>query len=504
MRTRRIAWHAFIVSLVVLVVVHDPAESQEVQVFFGNLHSHTSYSDGSATPEVAYAHARDVAGLDFMAITEHNHKKAPSRIATDHELYNGDVSTSLISTANAFTENGSFVALYGQEFSTIGGGNHANVFEVGDVISTNDVPNGEWDKLLNEWLPDHLDSQGEPALLLLNHPAQSRSPNNIEYGIDDYDTFSEWREKLDSHAQLINIVNGPSHDKPNPGKPSESEFLRYLDLGLHVAPTADQDNHRENWGSAAETRTGVIATSLTKSNILNALKARHVYATEDRNLHVIVTVNGALMGTRFQGDDVPSVGSELDIQVELTDEDEPNAIYTIDVFEDHVGGSSRADVVEQVHAEDDGGFAVDGITYTGGDQYLFLRITQTDQDESHEDRVWVAPVWFEPNGEDSPDVGPLLTIEVNELTEEATITNVGDVDVNLRGWKVVSVKGNQVFTFINDIVLETGSSVVVTSGPNAVDDPPDFVRWKKSHMWSNSGDPGQLIDKDGNVVAETE
>lgn len=33
---------------------------QEPEVFFGNLHSHTSYSDGSGTPEEAYAHARSV------------------------------------------------------------------------------------------------------------------------------------------------------------------------------------------------------------------------------------------------------------------------------------------------------------------------------------------------------------------------------------------------------------------------------------------------------------
>ena len=30
------------------------------QVFFGNLHSHTSYSDGSGTPEESYTHAEDV------------------------------------------------------------------------------------------------------------------------------------------------------------------------------------------------------------------------------------------------------------------------------------------------------------------------------------------------------------------------------------------------------------------------------------------------------------
>jgi len=64
------------------------ASAQELQVFFGNLHSHTSYSDGTGTPEEAYRHARDVARLDFLAITEHNHDQA-GRIANDHSLYNG-------------------------------------------------------------------------------------------------------------------------------------------------------------------------------------------------------------------------------------------------------------------------------------------------------------------------------------------------------------------------------------------------------------------------------
>lgn len=144
-------------------------------------------SDGSGFPEEAYTHARDSAGLDFLAITEHNHKAAPSKIQENSDLYSGSASSSLISTANRFNDAGGFVALYGQEFSSIGKGNHANVFEVDEVISTDEVANGRWDLLLNNWLPAHPDSQGQPTLLLLNHPAQSSSPNAIEYGIDDLD-----------------------------------------------------------------------------------------------------------------------------------------------------------------------------------------------------------------------------------------------------------------------------------------------------------------------------
>lgn len=50
--------------------------SQSEKVYFGILHSHTSYSDGSGTPSDAFNYARNTGKLDFMAITEHNHRKA--------------------------------------------------------------------------------------------------------------------------------------------------------------------------------------------------------------------------------------------------------------------------------------------------------------------------------------------------------------------------------------------------------------------------------------------
>src|SRR5262245_13012981 len=82
------------------------------KVFFGNLHSHTSYSDGLGMPGEAYDHARN-AGLDFMALTEHNHPEAVGDdhigIALNHDLYNGTGANSLISIAKAKTVDGQFV-----------------------------------------------------------------------------------------------------------------------------------------------------------------------------------------------------------------------------------------------------------------------------------------------------------------------------------------------------------------------------------------------------------
>ena len=81
--------------------------SQAQQVYFGTLHSHTSYSDGSGKPNDAFKSAK-AAGMDFIAVTEHNHLEAELGaedrtdgilIAKTPELYNGTGSASLVSAA---------------------------------------------------------------------------------------------------------------------------------------------------------------------------------------------------------------------------------------------------------------------------------------------------------------------------------------------------------------------------------------------------------------------
>src|SRR5262245_11868805 len=140
MRTKRLAAHSMLCLVMTLAA---PLAGQELHVFFGNLHSHTAYSDGTGTPAQAYEHARTAGKLDFLAISEHNHKSAEGtgddpahlHIGIDHKLYEGPAANSLIVTANNVNHEfaGTFVALYGQEFSSIAGGNHVNVFDVGKV-----------------------------------------------------------------------------------------------------------------------------------------------------------------------------------------------------------------------------------------------------------------------------------------------------------------------------------------------------------------------------------
>jgi trimeric autotransporter adhesin len=381
-------------------------------VYFGNLHSHTSYSDGSGKPAQAYKHARDVAHVDFLAITEHNHvlaeQGAPDDrrdgilIAKDHSLYSGAAATSLISAARVANKDGTFVALYGQEFSSISSGNHINVFEIPDVIT---VPNGAFDQLVT-LLDTVRDSRTKQPIVQLNHPGLNTKNPAKDYGEDDFASDAEWIDKMGKFTRTIAILNGPHDTKTLGNRPPSSlehQYLHYLSLGFQVAPTADQDNHYQTWGDATVARTAVIAPALTKANILDAIDQRHVYATEDKNLRLIFKIDGHLMGDRISP---PAVGTPLDIKYSIKDDDEPDAGYSIEVFSGVVGQDEAA-VIDKLEVEGDTPTGqIDSVKYDGGNEYIFFKITQINED-GVKDHAWTAPVWFASGSSPSPP--PLLT-----------------------------------------------------------------------------------------------
>lgn len=378
-----------------LFIAAAPAAAQSV--FFGSLHSHTSYSDGSGTPEEAYRQARK-AGLDFFAITEHNHptaeagakERADGRlIATDRTLYSGRP-TALRETADRMDESGRFVTIYGQEYSTISSGNHMNVFGVPEVIA---VPNGAFDRLV-AWAGLTRDGDGRLPLMQMNHP---RNPDSApkDYGRDDFGSDAAWVQALDPLVQLVEILSGPALTDGTGLRPHrhESQYLRYLDLGFHAAPSAGQDNHYRNWGTASDARTAVVADRLTRSAIMEALRNRRVYATEDRNLRIVFRANGALLGDVVSA---PAPGSLIALTVSLRDDDEPSARFRVEVLSDQPGDGLPATSVSTttIQGNTASPMALPAVRFSRRGQYVLLRITQTNAGGGN-DRAWTAPVWFE-------------------------------------------------------------------------------------------------------------
>lgn len=420
------------------------------QIFFGSLHSHTSYSDGMGTPAEAFARARDVGKMDFLAVTEHNHKDADGSgerrdgilIATQPALYNGSDPQSLVSAARTFTVDDGFVAIAGQEFSTISSGNHANVFDVADIIN---VENGNYKSLYENWLPAHPDSLGQPPLVQFNHPDfrkdivhASTKPNEREndYGYDDYNkSFAELLQQSEKYVSLIEMVSGPAltdgTDLPiRSGNRHEKDYWFYLNEGFRVAPTANQDNHFRNWGSITTARTAVLAERLTKANILQALKARRVYATEDQNLQIRFSINGQPMGSIIRTRDP----LDLTIDVEISDPDEPNARYQVELYRDEIGGEMIDDSIDEAELEGDGVVSFSGQRFESGKSFLFIKVAQVGSN-GREEFAWTAPIWVEtgdplvpsPEPDPSPSPAPAQSFVHSRNSQVYHFANCADV-----------------------------------------------------------------------------
>jgi hypothetical protein len=377
------------------------ASAQTLHVYFGNLHSHTAYSDGTGTPQTAFDYARTTGKLDFLCVSEHNHASAEGtgddpahlHIASDHTLYNGARADSLISTANQINSQfpGTFVALYGQEFSVIAHGNHINIFDIGEVIDEDLIPNREFRKLYDNWLVSHLDTANKPALVQFNHPASV----NEDYGILKYPNLAAFLEGVQPYARTIAILSGPYNTKPaDPPRHNDDfstgAYLHYLNLGLHLAPTADGDNHFVTFGTSTNHRTAVWATALTKAALLDAIRHNHVYATQDKNLVVDFRINGQLMGSTIH----TSPGQTLNISVQLSDPDEASASYHVSLRHDTVGGEIEA--TSEVDSRDLTGNSTatfDGFKYTGGAEYYLVQVVQHGAGKA--DQAWTAPIWID-------------------------------------------------------------------------------------------------------------
>ncbi|WP_061808954.1 S-layer homology domain-containing protein [Rossellomorea vietnamensis] len=99
-----------------------------------------------------------------------------------------------------------------------------------------------------------------------------------------------------------------------------------------------------------------------------------------------------------------------------------------------------------------------------------------------------------------PIPGNLTITSVNLDKEVVTIKNNGSNDVNMTGWKLVSVEGNQTYDFPANFVLRSGTTVQVTTGNNAVHNPPAYLKWTNAYIWNNEGDTAELYDASGKMI----
>lgn len=101
----------------------------------------------------------------------------------------------------------------------------------------------------------------------------------------------------------------------------------------------------------------------------------------------------------------------------------------------------------------------------------------------------------------SGTTGKLVIEKVDYVNEIVTITNKDNKTINLTGWTLVSVKGNQVFSFPDGYKLAAGKKVHVTSGKNAKE-ASGYLKWTTANVHNNDqDDPAELYDMNGKLIS---
>jgi len=341
-------------------------EEHGVQVLWADLHGHSNLSDGTGTPEDYFRYARDVAGLDVVALTDHDHWGV--RFLDQHP----DMWDEIRATTERFHEPGRFVTLLGYEWTSwIYGHRHVLYFtDEGEVHSSVDpareTPRQLWDALA-----------GQPALTFAHHSAGGPVATDWSW---------EPPPELEPVTEVVS-VHGVSEAADAPGRiyrAIDGNFARdALDRGYRLGFVGSGDGHDGHPGFShlASPQGGlaaIVAGERTREAVLEALRARRVYATNGARILLRTALDGRRMGSTIPHDEL---GEEATLWISLV-------------------GSGPVESLEVVRS----GRVVDGLLCEGeqelvatlslegleAGEYVYVRVVQEDRG-----MAWSSPFFVE-------------------------------------------------------------------------------------------------------------
>lgn len=260
------------------------------RVRWGDFHGHSGLSDGTGTPEDFLAYARDVAGLDAICLTDHDHW---GMLPLDErpELW-----TRIREATEREYEPGRFVTVLGYEWTNwIHGHRHVLYFDSAEnandeVLSSIDeryeTPKQLWDAL-----------RGKPAMTFAHHSAGGPIATNWDFAPDP---------ELEPVTEVAS-VHGSSEAWDAPERiynPLQGNFVRdVLDRGIALGFIGSGDSHDGHPGLAhlvnpqAGGLAAVLTSDLTREGIRAALKERRCYATNGPRILLRAALDGQRMGS---------------------------------------------------------------------------------------------------------------------------------------------------------------------------------------------------------------
>ncbi|MBK8727141.1 MAG: CehA/McbA family metallohydrolase [Holophagaceae bacterium] len=390
-------------------------------IYFGNMHSQTNHSDGGTPvascggaetpqggtqgPTEAFEMMRVQAGGDFLLASEHNHmydgstseNTSADTVAARNLWQSGQTLASSYRAAHP-----GFMALYGNEWGVITNGGHMNLLNP-DGLAT--WEHGAGGLLTGDYFVPKSDYAAMYALMKqrgwvgqFNHPKTSTQfvigGVNLAYDANGAEVMALC-EILNTSAFSTNTTETET------GRSSFSGAWNILlERGYKVAPATNQDNHCANWGLSFRNRTGVLVptgTALTVASFIDAVKARRVFATEDKAGQLALTANGHVMGETFTN------AGPLTLTANYASTSGQTATR-VQFFE---GVPGRNGTVTQL-TEGSGTYT---FTPANGEHFYYAQVTQANGDN-----LWTAPVWVSQGGTPSSTVTASISTPSSNLT----------------------------------------------------------------------------------------
>ena len=427
----------------------------QYQLYFGQLHSHTQYSDGAGSLDAALDYVKNLpesANVQFVAFTDHsNYFDTTGAANPEGALYDMSLASassqetwnSYRSSVAAFNEAnaGSLVALAGFEMTWSGGPGHINTFNTPGIVSRNNSTlNNKTDYAgMRAYYALLSQQEGADSLSQFNHPGNT---------FGTFGDFAFWDPVIDSRMYMVEAGNGEGQIGAGGYYPSYEYYTMALDKGWHLAPTNNQDNHKGRWGNANDARDVILTDDFSEQGIYDALRAMRVYATEDKNLEIGYTVNGMLLGSSLT-----EVPEKLNIHVTVNDPDASDSISKVEVI---VNSGKTA------YTWDDPAVLATGdlsVTLDPDYSYYYIRVTQGDGD-----LAVTAPVWVGETlklGISDVTCGTSTPVTGEKMTVTTTLFNSESTDANIKS--ITYAVGSQVLASATDVGTVPASGTLALS-----------------------------------------
>lgn len=295
-----------------------PNNEEYLNIYWGDIHTHSILSDGAGSVEHNAFYARHVAKLDYYSLTDHSEimyfQPWTFKIVED-------------STNNAY-EPGKFVAFQGIEWTNLDYGHHTLVFSGDSLLHPPDLMPGRFGFLstterLWQDLDEFTEATGSKAIALPHHTTKESYAHDWSYTNPKYVRLAE---VASTHGDFLYPHDHPLNYRGATGKPKEythgTSINDGLTMGHRLTLYAASDVHSGHPGhaithsgaaaghqrplSAWATRTdkpypggitAVFAKELTRDSVFDALYNTRVYANSDHGRPLLqFSVNEVTVG----------------------------------------------------------------------------------------------------------------------------------------------------------------------------------------------------------------